>query len=674
MPSAEFPRVQRGDRSVPAALLNGLAGAVEALRDPQAEGGLVFGMPAAVPDYRDSFLARITATNSSVPPAYSWTRLYDLDQFGAAADWPGPVVGTATDLPAFELSGNPDVPVDGTAIVQLWPSLTGPDSFEFAYPAIAGTLTHDLTFKGNVIFEDGHTVTVKSDSWSFGGPTYPTDVTINYGGWTINNTAVFKFAYSGSPSVAPGILSLPAQTVPGKPTWTPTPAQGYPEVYVPADGKQYKWDGSNWIPFSKDPLTTLGDIPVYGPTGTTRFPIGSPGQVLTADPAQPNALAWEDPQTSTQGYWRFDATSTSMSNPGSGKIRFNTATPSTATQLAISVTTSQGTDATRVLQSLTTGDSIYIQDQGNSANWVRYKVNGTQTNNTTWFQIPVALYATGSYGGTLPSNNSPLVVSFGSGGGGAGGGTVGGSGTAGKLPYWVTGTTLGDSYLSQTGGGVSVANNFSVTGTGNFTGALSATGAISSATRYDCSGFAGASATVSGLTFTGGIYTNGTISAFAAAGGSHAAGLVPDPGATSHSNRPMVLKDNAAFAFLTGEVLASQFIATDEATTSTTYVQLTTHETITFSLDATTTVLLQYQALAYNSTSPAAMRVRFNIDGVASTPSIAAYTTTGGGAVFLHGMLWSVSLGSGSHTIYVEHNVSAGTGDWFNRFLMAMAL
>src|SRR5262249_32500910 len=156
----------------------------------------------------------------------------------------------------------------------------------------------------------------------------------------------------------------------------------------------------------------------------------------------------------TQGYWRF-STTTSMADPGAGKIRFNTATPSTATALAISVTTDPGTDATRVLQSLTNGDSIYIQDQGNSANWVRYKVNGTPTNNTTWFQIPVALYATGSYGGTLPSNNTPLVLSF-SGGGGTGGAA---SPLTTKGDIWVYGT--GDTRLpvSATNGWVLTADS-----------------------------------------------------------------------------------------------------------------------------------------------------------------------------------------------------------------------
>src|SRR5262245_41594853 len=60
--------------------------------------------------------------------------------------------------------------------------------------------------------------------------------------------------------------------------------------------------------------------------------------------------------TTSTGYWRF-STTTTMADPGAGKLRFDNATIASAANLAISVTTDHGTDATRVLASLVIGDS-----------------------------------------------------------------------------------------------------------------------------------------------------------------------------------------------------------------------------------------------------------------------------------------------------------------------------
>src|SRR5262245_11471369 len=55
--------------------------------------------------------------------------------------------------------------------------------------------------------------------------------------------------------------------------------------------------------------------------------------------------------SSTTGFWNF-ATSTTMADPGNGKLRFNNGTITAASQLAISVRTSPGTDVTPLLRSL----------------------------------------------------------------------------------------------------------------------------------------------------------------------------------------------------------------------------------------------------------------------------------------------------------------------------------
>lgn len=183
-------------------------------------------------------------------------------------------------------------------------------------------------------------------------------------------------------------------------------------------------------------------------------------------------------------------------------------------------------------------------------------------------------------------------------------------------------------------------------------------------------GFASGTPTFSAANLTGSAPA-ASLPVFVAAGVGHARGAVPDPGATSHSNRPMVLKDTAAFGFLTGELLASKWVVTDESTTSVTMVDLATADSVTFTLDVTTTVNVVYLAAAYNSVASAAMRNEMNLDGALVAASIFAETASSSAlGVFLSALVYQTSLAAGSHTIKIQHDVGSGTGDWFNRLLM----
>jgi microcystin-dependent protein len=111
----------------------------------------------------------------------------------------------------------------------------------------------------------------------------------------------------------------------------------------------------------------------------------------------------------TEGVWNY-STNNAMADPGSGKFRTNTTTFSSATALALSDTTAQGTDRTNLLTELRTGDVFTVQDRANAANYVRYSVSASPTNNATWFQIPVA-WVNG--GGSAPANNTDCIFAFG---------------------------------------------------------------------------------------------------------------------------------------------------------------------------------------------------------------------------------------------------------------------
>jgi len=127
--------------------------------------------------------------------------------------------------------------------------------------------------------------------------------------------------------------------------------------------------------------------------------------VLTAESMQ--ALTG----TAVQGAWFF-ATSAVMADPGSGNMRFNAATAAATTAIAISTHTADNIDYGGSLRSLVLGDSFYLQDRDNAANWVRYDLSGPPVDNGAWLQIPVALHAPTSFGGSLPANGANVFATF----------------------------------------------------------------------------------------------------------------------------------------------------------------------------------------------------------------------------------------------------------------------
>ena len=126
--------------------------------------------------------------------------------------------------------------------------------------------------------------------------------------------------------------------------------------------------------------------------------------------------------SATEGLWNFNQTSTDTStSPATGRFRTNTGNFSTATQLAIHQNTINGIDRSEVIRTQLIGDLIQCQDPANANSWCRYRLTSTPVDNSTWFQINVALEGNGA---TAPSDNREILFTFtaNSGGGGGGGG------------------------------------------------------------------------------------------------------------------------------------------------------------------------------------------------------------------------------------------------------------
>jgi len=151
------------------------------------------------------------------------------------------------------------------------------------------------------------------------------------------------------------------------------------QIYTLPNGESWEWNGFAW--------QSLGSPGVTGPAG----PIGPTG----ANGQSANFFNYNAKTTITSG------------DPGAGFVIWNSATQSSATQINIDHLDSLGEDIDILLALLKFGDTITIQDRGNSDNYQQWTVASATTNvPNNYIQIPVTLItSTHSF-----SNNDPLVI------------------------------------------------------------------------------------------------------------------------------------------------------------------------------------------------------------------------------------------------------------------------
>jgi hypothetical protein len=126
--------------------------------------------------------------------------------------------------------------------------------------------------------------------------------------------------------------------------------------------------------------------------------------------------------TASAGY-TFETTTTAA-DPGPGDIRFNSATPASVTNIYIDdIGEWNSRDHSWLLSSLSDGDLIIIRSNNDMADYWIGTVNGTPTDNTGWWTIPVTHVRSGS----LFSNADQVSISVQYLSEVAAGGTIGGS-------------------------------------------------------------------------------------------------------------------------------------------------------------------------------------------------------------------------------------------------------
>jgi len=99
-----------------------------------------------------------------------------------------------------------------------------------------------------------------------------------------------------------------------------------------------------------------------------------------------------------------------MADPGVGNFRLNNADPSLATQMAISSTNVNGLDVSIGLEHLGDGDAILLQESQDSSRSEAYGVNGDNTDNGTWLQVPIVFDSAGA--GNIRANKTIAFTFF----------------------------------------------------------------------------------------------------------------------------------------------------------------------------------------------------------------------------------------------------------------------
>ncbi len=104
--------------------------------------------------------------------------------------------------------------------------------------------------------------------------------------------------------------------------------------------------------------------------------------------------------------WKFD-TSTTSSDPGSGNFRFNNSTPANISEIFVDNNTTNGINASVILNRLRSGSEIYVQQKDNPSTAILFSVTSSTVDNSGWFTIPVAYVS--DNGGVVPQNNKDCV-------------------------------------------------------------------------------------------------------------------------------------------------------------------------------------------------------------------------------------------------------------------------
>jgi hypothetical protein len=231
------------------------------------------------------------------------------------------------------------------------------------------------------------------------------------------------------------------------PAAPPTPDPGpYPRLWVDTDDNT---GGFNGI--------------VVGPTG----PPGPPGAAGPQGPVGGGLLTGAYTWTNT----------TTVADPGSGKVGVDAATVGSVTTVFLSQTTKPGVDVAGMLGTIKVGDEWAIWDPDDSTVYIKGLVATAPVDHGTWWSFTVSGATVGSGVAGPPRNNENVYVSF------ASVGAVGPQGPAGPQgPQGVPGATGATGAQGLGYDGITCSGSFGI-GTGTKATVVNQVGAIVVGTR-----------------------------------------------------------------------------------------------------------------------------------------------------------------------------------------------
>lgn len=161
--------------------------------------------------------------------------------------------------------------------------------------------------------------------------------------------------------------------------------------------------------------------------------------------------------------YHFDQTTTAA-DPGAGNLRWNNATPASVTNWYIDDVESTGRDASFMLANLADGDILTLRSQWDAADYMVASVNGTPTDNTGYWTVPVTVI----HAGARPATGDPVHIHVEWAGSQAGGGgNVSNTGTPvdNQVAIWTNATTIeGRTDFTFDGATLAVGGNISMSG------------------------------------------------------------------------------------------------------------------------------------------------------------------------------------------------------------------
>jgi len=128
------------------------------------------------------------------------------------------------------------------------------------------------------------------------------------------------------------------------------------------------------------------------------------------EPGPPGPMGPQGPAGQSSSFIEYRFSTGVVAPPASGNVQLNNLTPSAATLVWASNTTSLNNDATVALGAITVGSKVTIQVQSDSTSLYQYQVTSAPTNMGTYTEIPVSWVKSGT--GPAIANNASIFLAI----------------------------------------------------------------------------------------------------------------------------------------------------------------------------------------------------------------------------------------------------------------------